>query len=47
MKPGNSSRGRGIQIFNDLEIMRKKYKKSKIGIDPWVVMKYIENPLII
>ena len=47
LKPGNSSRGRGIKIYNNLKDIKSKYENNKIGIDSWVVMKYIENPLIL
>jgi tubulin monoglycylase TTLL3/8 len=44
MKPGGLSRGRGIQLFKNLENIMEFFKNKDA---PWIVMKYIENPLII
>ena len=45
MKPGSKSRGRGIEVFNNIDSIFQ-YIKSNPGAK-WVVQKYIENPLII
>jgi len=44
MKPGGLSRGRGIKVYKNLENILEFFKNKDT---PWVVMKYIENPLII
>lgn len=44
MKPGQKSRGRGIEVFRNYEDIIKNLKESK---GKMVVQKYIENPLII
>ena len=44
MKPGGLSRGRGIKLFKNLDKILEHFKKQAM---PWVIMKYIENPLII
>jgi len=43
LKPSGLSRGRGIELSNDLSEIVQKLKSSGIG---WVVQKYIENPLL-
>ena len=45
VKPGQKSRGRGIEVFKNYDEMFEHMKKEK-GTK-WVVQKYIENPLII
>ena len=45
LKPGGTSRGRGIEIHTDLEDLLKSIMVSKDTI--WVTQKYIEKPLII
>ena len=45
MKPGQSSRGRGIQVLNDYDSImqnREKHRSTK-----WVIQKYMENSLLI
>lgn len=45
LKPGQSSRGRGIEVFNSFkEIMAKKEKFKNCS---WVVQKYMENSLLV
>ena len=43
MKPGNKSRGRGIKIYSDFD----KIKRYFLNFSSLIIMKYIENPLII
>ena len=45
LKPGGKSRGRGITIHNKVENIVSAIETSKEYC--WVIMKYIENPLII
>ena len=45
LKPGVSSRGRGIEIHSDLEDLLRSTMSAKES--NWVVQKYIERPLII
>eukprot|EP00347_Sterkiella_histriomuscorum_P020315 403338280 len=45
LKPGGKSRGRGITIHNKIESILQAVQSSSDSI--WVIMKYIENPLII
>jgi len=44
MKPGGLSRGRGIKIYKSLTKMCEYFDKRDTD---WIVMKYIENPLIV
>ena len=44
MKPAGLSRGRGIKVYKSLSKITEFFKNKDT---PWVVMKYIENPLII
>jgi tubulin monoglycylase TTLL3/8 len=45
VKPGQKSRGRGIEVFKDYsEILN--YIRNEVGAK-WVIQKYIENPMII
>lgn len=45
LKPGGKSRGRGIEVHDDMNDMLKSIMISRDTI--WVVQKYIERPLII
>ena len=45
LKPGQLSRGRGIEMVNSYESTLEKYEKAK-NIQ-WVVQKYIENTLLV
>ena len=45
MKPGGKSRGRGIEIYTDVQELINSITSSRDTI--WVVQKYIERPLII
>lgn len=45
MKPGGKSRGRGIEVHDNLEDMLKSIMVSKDTV--WVTQKYIESPRII
>lgn len=47
LKPGISSRGRGIRIFNRVDKIVNHIEWLKGNTRHWVVQKYIENPLII
>jgi hypothetical protein len=45
LKPGTSSRGRGIEVFSRLDkILARRSENRKI---PWIVQKYMENSLLI
>ena len=44
MKPGGLSRGRGIKLFKNLSKILDHFRNEQ---QPWVCMKYIENPLIV
>jgi tubulin monoglycylase TTLL3/8 len=45
LKPGGKSRGRGIEVHDDMNDLLKSIMISRDSI--WVVQKYIERPLII
>lgn len=42
VKPGWMSRGRGIKVLKDFESIQNSVREG-----PWVIQKYIENPLLI
>jgi len=44
VKPAGSNQGRGIQIFDSIEAVQHHIDSKDV---PWVVQKYIENPLLI
>lgn len=45
MKPGTSSRGRGIHVYSCLDTI--KDRKANNRDIPWIVQKYMENSLLI
>lgn len=47
MKPGSSSRGRGIKIYKTYERFVNRINLLKGNTRLWVAQKLIENPLII
>ena len=44
MKPAGLSRGRGIKVYSSLAKILEFFKNKDT---PWIVMKYIENPLVV
>ena len=44
MKPGGLSRGRGIKVYKSLSKILNFFEGKD---NPWIIMKYIENPLIL
>lgn len=45
LKPGTSSRGRGIEVFARLDkILSRRSENRKV---PWIVQKYMENSLLV
>lgn len=47
LKPGSSSRGRGIKVYKTYEKVLNRIKLLKGNTRLWVVQKCIENPLIV
>lgn len=47
LKPGSSSRGRGIKIYKSYEKVINRINLLKGNTRLWVVQKCIENPLIV
>lgn len=47
LKPGSSSRGRGIKVYKTYDKVINRIKLLKGNTRLWVVQKCIENPLII
>ncbi len=58
VKPSDCNRGRGVQVFNNLEEIRKVLNDyaevafspeplDKIKSDSFIIQKYIERPLLI
>ena len=47
LKPGCSSRGRGIQVMDNLAELRKIIKPVRPLEEDWVVQKYLEEPLLL
>ena len=43
MKPAGLSRGRGIKMYKSLSKINNFFDNKD---SPWIIMKYIENPLI-
>jgi len=47
LKPGSSSRGRGIKVYKTYERVVNRITNLKGNTRLWVVQKCIENPLIV
>lgn len=47
LKPGSSSRGRGIKVYKTYEKVVNRINMLKGNTRLWVVQKCIENPLIV
>ena len=47
IKPGGKSRGRGIEIHNDLRELLHRVNQPGEFRGCWVAQKYIEKPLIV
>ncbi|GMF14174.1 unnamed protein product [Phytophthora lilii] len=47
VKPAGMSRGRGIRVFNDLDLLLEYVDVENHKECQWVAQKYIENPLLL